>query len=121
MTNGAMLHTSILGGSRGNAEEGGDHVHTLLLTSLLGEVTLRTASREAAVSFDDPSSCLVVSTVTSDDGSSTASLPLPYYDSVPTVCSLLSRSLHFTADCTGIDPIGRELSASFQLVVLADG
>src|ERR671912_744099 len=53
----------------------------------------RTASRKAAASFGNPSSCFVLSTVTSDDGISTASSPLPYCNSVRNVCSLLSRSL----------------------------
>ena len=44
----------------------------------------RTASRKAVASFGNPSSCFVLSTVTSDDAISTARSPLPYCNWVRT-------------------------------------
>src|SRR5215203_1277401 len=56
-------------------------------------IGLRTASRKAASSFGNSSSCFVLSTVTFEDGISTVRSPLPYCNSVRTVCSLLLSSV----------------------------
>src|SRR5215204_3456946 len=53
----------------------------------------RTASRKAAASFGNPSSCFVLSTVTFEDGISTLRSPLPYCNWVRTVFNLLLSSL----------------------------